>query len=119
MKTVPFPASDEDLKDAVSVSVSVDKKVTIYYPGDTLPKLPVPPEPGIVVTPRQFRQALTKTGLRSAVDAFVATQNQDIKDWYEYATEFDSSHPMVVNMAAAMNKTEADIKIVFELAMTL
>lgn len=119
MKTVPFPASDEDLKGAVTVSVSADKKVTIYYQGDEVPKLPAPPEPGIVVTPRQFRQALTKSGLRSAVDAFVATQNQDVKDWYEYATKFDSSHPMVVNMAAAMGKTEADVKAVFELAMTL
>lgn len=119
MKTVPFPASDEDLKGAISVSVGADKKVTIYYPGDELPKLPAPAEPGVVVTPRQFRQALTKVGLRAAVDAFVATQNQDTKDWYEYATEFDSGHPMVTSTAAAMGKGAADIKAVFELAASL
>lgn len=119
MKTVAFPASDEDLKNAISVSVSADKQVTIYYPGDEVPKLPVPAEPGIIVSPRQFRQALTKAGLRTAVDAFVAAQNQDVKDWYEYATEFDSSHPMVAGMAAAMGKSAADIKTVFELAATL
>lgn len=119
MKTVPaLRVSQEDLRNSVYAQRDGDL-VHIYYKDDPLPVFPVSAPSGIIVSPRQFLQALTKAGLRTAVDAFVATQNQDVKDWYARATEFDSSHPMVTSMAAAMGKGDVDIKTVFELAASL
>lgn len=121
MKTLlPSQISDAD-RPFVAARGNADGTVTLYYPGDVIPPLDLGPtvEPGIVVTPRQFRQALTRAGLRTAVDAFVAAQPQDIKDWYEYATEFDSSHPVVAGMALAMGKTPEEVNAVFQLAASL
>jgi hypothetical protein len=79
----------------------------------------VPPGPPASITPRQFRLALNATGLRAAVDAAVAAADQDTRDTYEYATEFRRSDPVLLAMAAALGKTEAEIDALFALGATL
>lgn len=97
-----------------------DGTVTLYYEGDELPVRPDTTERAvIIVSPRQFRQALTAAGLRPTVETFVGAQSQDVRDWYEYATEFENTHPMLVSMAAMLGKTQADIDALFALAATL
>lgn len=78
--------------------------------------IPVPP---IVVSPRQIRQALTATGLRSHVEAGVAAGSQDLKDWWEFATSFEENHPMVLGMAADLNVSDDDLHALFVLAASL
>lgn len=95
-----------------------DGTVTLYYEGDTIPPIPVGTT-GVTVDARQFRQALTKANLRASAEALVAASSQDVKDWYEYAPEFTSNHPVLIAMAAQMGKTQADIDALFALAMTL
>jgi hypothetical protein len=77
-----------------------------------------PPVPDSV-TPRQIRQALNRIGLRQAVEAAVAAGDQDVKDWWEFATEFQRSHPMVIAMGQGLGKTEEEIDDLWRLAGSL
>lgn len=71
------------------------------------------------LSPRQFRQALTAAGIRAAVEAAVAAADQDTKDWYGYATSFERGNAVLIAMATAMGKTDADIDALFALGATL
>ena len=73
----------------------------------------------VSVTPRQIRQALTRAGLRAAIEAAIAAGDQDTKDWWEFATVFERAHPMVVAMATALGQTERQLDDLFTLAATL
>ncbi len=85
---------------------------------EILPADPVPVEP-IIVSPRQIRQALTATGLRSQVEAAIAAGSQDLKDWWEFATAFEENHPMVVQMALGLQVDGDALHSLFALAATL
>jgi len=71
------------------------------------------------VTPRQIRQALTRVGLRTAVEAAVAAGDQDTKDWYEFATEFHRASPVVAELAAALNVSGESLDGLWALAASL
>lgn len=78
-------------------------------------KASIPPS----VSPRQIRQAMTAAGLRAPVEAAIAASNQDTKDWYEFATEFERNHPMVVALATGLNVTERQLDDLWTLAGSL
>ena len=61
---------------------SHDKIGWRYIDGEFLPPLPTPIPPVTSVTRRQFKQGLTRIGLRAAVEAAIAAADQDTKDWY-------------------------------------
>lgn len=84
------------------------------------PPAPEPqPAPPIIVSPRQIRQALTAQNLRAQVETAIAAGDQDLKDWWEYATAFEENHPMVVAMATGLNVSEEDLHNLFLLAASL
>lgn len=68
------------------------------------------------VSPRQIRQALTAAGLRAGVEAAVATGDQDLKDWWEFATAFERGHPMVIGMSTGLGVTEQQLDELFVVA---
>lgn len=68
------------------------------------------------VSPRQIRQALTRAGLRTSVEETVATGDQDIKDWYEFATAFERDNKYVVAMSVTLGVTEQQLDDLFILA---
>ena len=78
--------------------------------------IPVPPT---VVSPRQIRHALNQMGLRVDVEAAVASGDQDLKDWWEFATTFESNHPMVIAMGETLGKTQEEMDALFTLAKDL
>lgn len=84
----------------------------------TAPPPPPPPVPESV-SPRQIRQALTRAGLRTAVEAAVAGGDQDLKDWWEFATDFQRAHPMVIALAGALDVSEQEVDDLFVLAGSL
>lgn len=88
---------------------------TITWPEPPAPVVPVPES----VSPRQIRQAMSAAGLRAPVEAAIAAADQDTKDWYEFATEFERSHPMVAALAAGLNVTEAQLDGLWVLAGSL
>lgn len=71
------------------------------------------------VSPRQIRQALTAANLRAQVEAAVSAGDQDLKDWWEFATQFERNHPMVIGMADGLGVTEQQLDDLFLLAGTL
>lgn len=82
--------------------------------------LPPPPAPTpLSVSPRQMRQALSQANLRAEVETAVAAGNQDLKDWWEYATSFVENHPQVVTMAQQLNISDAELHDLFVLASSL
>ena len=71
------------------------------------------------LTPRQIRQALTRAGLRTQVEAAVAAGDQDMKDWWEFATTFERTHHLVVAMGTALGQTEAQLDALWALGASL
>ena len=71
------------------------------------------------ISPRQIRMALTQSGLRSQVEAAVAAGDQDMKDWYEFANEFEETNPLVKGMATALGVSDSALHDLFVLAKTL
>lgn len=71
------------------------------------------------VSPRQIRQALSRANLRTAVEAAIASGDQDTKDWWEFATQFERKHPMVVAMGQALKQTDAQMDALWQLAASL
>ena len=71
------------------------------------------------ISPRQVRQALTRVGLRAAVEAAVAGGDQDIKDWWEFATAFERDNQHVIEMAAALGVTERQLDDLWTLGGSL
>ena len=76
------------------------------------------PQPiALSCSPWQMRKALRRLGLLNAVkQAVEASDNEDLKDGWEYATEFRQDDPLCIAMAQAM---KADLTAVFQLAMTI
>jgi hypothetical protein len=66
-----------------------------------------------VISPRQFRQSLTYYGFRTNVENGVAASDQDTKDWYAFATQFERTHPKVLSMATQLGYTSAQIDSVW------
>ena len=82
----------------------------------------LPPEPATVptkVTRRQFKQGLTRLGIRPAVDAWRAgldtstAAGQDAADWYDDSNEFERVNPILNSMAAQFGLTAAQVDAAF------
>ena len=67
------------------------------------------------LTPRQFKQGLTRIGLRAAVEAAIVAADQDTKDWYFESTSFERANPVMNAMAEALGRTSADIDNLFRM----
>ncbi len=68
------------------------------------------------VTNLQMRRALRQLGKLAAVNAYVATQSDDVKDSWEYGAEIPITSPMVIAAATALG---VDLAALFILAATL
>ena len=104
---------------AVVIPVGLPVGIGWGYTGGQFVAPPSPPAPIVPVTPRQIRMALTRAGLRATVEAVVAAGDQDLKDWYEYSTEFNRDNPLVEQMATAIGQTSAQIDALWVLAAGL
>jgi hypothetical protein len=72
------------------------------------PCVPIPD-----ISPRQFRQGLNSIGLRLTVETTIATLDQNIKDWYEYAQTFQHNHPVLLAMAQTLGISQEQIDTLF------
>lgn len=73
----------------------------------------------LAATPRQIRQALTAAGLRAQVESAVAAADQDTKDWWDFAQQVESNHPVVLALCDSLGFSAAQVRSVFELAVSL
>lgn len=82
-----------------------------------VPQPPIVPES---VSPRQFRQSLTNFGFRQQVEnAVTASADQYLKDWYQFASEFQRHHPEVLAMAQQLGFTSDQLDQVWTYGATL
>lgn len=93
------------------------------FPYAVPPGLPPyePPAPAIYTcSPWQIRKALNNQNLRQAVeDAVAASEDYALKDGWEYATEFRSDDPFVINMGSALGLDQAGVDNLIQYASTL
>lgn len=68
---------------------------------------------------RQLRLAMNQLGLRDGIEEYVASQDRDVQDSWQWTTEFESTHPFVVGAAEQLNKSAEDLKALFLLAQSL
>ena len=82
----------------------------------------LPPEPATVptkVTRRQFKQGLTRLGIRGAVEAWRAgldtstPAGQDAADWYDDSNDIERANPILNSMAAQFGLTAAQVDAAF------
>lgn len=69
----------------------------------------------IAVDAASFRIALSRMNIREIVESLIANADQDIKDLYEYKTEFHSNSAILNNFAAANNMSN-ELQQVFVVA---
>ncbi len=100
---------------AIQINVQTGEQAVVEY----TPDIPVQVNSVIIVSPRQIRQALTQVGLRDSVESIIGVSEQNLKDWWEYATQFESDHPQVIAMGQALSQSEEQIRTLFELARGL
>lgn len=81
---------------------------------------PAPPEIVYSCTPWQIRKALNAAGLRQQIeDAVSGSSDQNLKDGWEFATEFRSDDSFVLSMGAALGKSQADTAALIQQASLL
>ena len=71
------------------------------------------------VTPLQARRALRAAGLLDQINAYVATQDADAQDAWEYATVIERNNPIIASAAAALGMTGEQIDGLFVAASKL
>lgn len=104
--------SDEPIEGWVEIDQS--ELEAIYASRRVVPDPPIAP-----ISPRQIRQALTRAGLRAAVEAAVAAGDQDLKDWYEFSTAFERLNPQVMAMGEALSVSHASLDDLWALGASL
>ena len=77
------------------------------------------------VTRRQFKQGLTRLGIRSAVEAWragldtSAPAGQDAADWYDDSNDVERNNPMINTMAAQFGLSAAQVDAAFIMMASL
>lgn len=71
------------------------------------------------ISPRQIRMALTRAGIRDAVELAVAAGDQDLKDWWEYSTIFERENEQVSAMGDALSQTSEQLDALWALGLSL
>jgi hypothetical protein len=74
-----------------------------------------PPPPPIIVSPVQARLALSRVGKLAAVEAACAA-DPELSIWFEYATSWDSSNPLVDQLGTAIGLTHDEMLGLFQAA---
>lgn len=72
-----------------------------------------------IVSMRQARLALLQAGLLSTVSGAIAAGGDADKIEWEYAADVDRNSPLVQNMKAGLNLSDADLDNLFTLAASL
>lgn len=71
------------------------------------------------VTPLQMRKALRQMGLKAAVDAYIATLDEETVEEWEYALAIERGNPTLQTAISGMGWTEDQADDLFRLAGSL
>jgi len=98
--------------DETIIATLVRKGWEVYTP-EPVVEVPVVPQS---VTPLQMRKALRAAGLKSAVDAALAAQSEELREEWEFASEVRRDNATLTAFAASLGQTSADLDALFQLA---
>jgi hypothetical protein len=74
----------------------------------------------ITVSAWKLRKALNQVGMRQQIEDAVANSgDQNWKDAWEFVTDWDSDHPLLLAGLSSLNMTEEQMYSIFELAASL
>jgi len=82
------------------------------------PPVVVVPVPA-AITPLQARRALRAAGLLDAVNAWIATQNDDAQEAWEYCVEVRRDDALIAGAQSALGLTAAQVDVLFRSAAEL
>lgn len=105
-----------------TIDLSTGEETTRGYTPEELDAIAEAPKPTASIasiSPRQIRQALTRAGLRTSVEAAVSAGDQDLQDWWEFSTTFERLHAQVVAMGAALGQTDEQLDALWVLGASL
>lgn len=71
------------------------------------------------VSPWQIRKAINSVGLRADVESAIKLADIEMQDAWQYALEFRRDNPLVANLSRLLDKSDAEIDALFELAAGL
>lgn len=112
-------ASDQVAADALlAAKQATDALAAKQAAQDELNK-PQPEPEDIWIDDLQIRLALNHLGLREAVEGFVASSDQSVKDWYERAKRFFRHNAMVISACDALGVPEDARDALWALGKTL
>jgi hypothetical protein len=72
----------------------------------------------MIATARQIRLAMNALGLRDGIEEYVASQSRDVRDSWQYTSEFKINHPFIIGAKEQLNKTDDELLALFSLAQT-
>ena len=78
-----------------------------------------PPPVPESVTPLQMRKALRHLGLKTTVDAYVATLDEEAAEEWEYALAIERTNPQIGKAVTAMGWTTEQTDDLFRLAASM
>ena len=87
--------------------------------GNTPEPADIPPVVYPELTPRQIRMAITRINMREIIESAVAAGDQDLKDWWEFSTGFERTHPEVIKMQQALSIPDESIDALWNLGASL
>lgn len=105
---------------ALALAAAGGVEAALWFDGDVIRVMPpeIPPVPA-KVTRRQFKQGLTRLGIRAGIEAWRAsldTSTQagaDAADWYDDSNEFERANPILNAMAAQFGLSGAQVDAAF------
>lgn len=78
-----------------------------------------PPPVPKSVTPLQIRKALRQSGLKTLVDSYIETLDEEVIEEWEYALEIRRDNPTLAAAVASLGMTESQADDLFRLAGSL
>ena len=88
------------------------------YVSGVLQKTQIVASPPDFVSDLQFRLALNELGLRTATENYIASADQDVKDWWDRALTIERSNKFLQQAQKALGKTQEEFDDVIRLAAT-
>ena len=117
---VNIAEADEAFAQSQGWIITDDAQIGWSYADGVFTAPPPQPEPvPASASPLQIRKALRQMGLKASIDAYIATQDDETQESWEYAVQIDRDNPLIAAAADELEKTEAEIDDLFRLAATL
>ena len=95
------------------------KEYVIWTANNTATPADIPAKVFQPLSAWQVRKVLTQFNMRAAVEAGVAAADQNTRDAWAYAREFQRDDPVLVGMATALGMTNTQIDSMFDIGITL